>query len=95
MRDYWLNKLFFDIQQPELAAQYKKDREAVLSRYPLSAELRRAVLSDDLATLAPHVNAYLLRFYFAICGMSDAEFIRRLNEMPGGTQSKEPLSNHG
>ena len=95
MRDYWLNKLFFDIQQPELAAQYKKDREAVLSRYPLSAELRRAVLSDDLATLAPHVNAYLLRFYFAICGMKDAEFIKRLNEMPGGRQSKESLSNHG
>ena len=65
---------------------------AVLSRYPLSAELRRAVLNDDLAALAPHVNAYLLRFYFAICGVNDAEFIRRLNELP---QSKEQVSNHG
>ena len=24
MRDYWLNKLFFDIQQPALAAEFKK-----------------------------------------------------------------------
>jgi hypothetical protein len=95
VRDYWLNKLFFDIQQPELAAQYKKDREAVLSRYPLNAELRRAVLDDDLAALAPHVNAYLLRFYFAICGMNDAEFIRRLNELPGHAQPNEQVSNHG
>src|SRR5690349_2530417 len=88
VRDYWLNKLFFDIQKPELAAQYKENREAVLSRYPLSAELHRAVLNDDLAALAPYVNAYLLRFYFAICGVNDAEFIRRLNELP---QSKEQV----
>jgi hypothetical protein len=93
VRDYWLNKLFFDIQQPELAAQYKKDREAVLSRYPLSAELRRAVLEDDMAVLAPQVNAYLLRFYYAILGVKDAEFIKRLNDLPGST--KEQLSNHG
>ena len=95
MRDYWLNKLFFDIQQPELAAQYKKDREAVLSRYPMSAELRRALLGDDIAALAPYVNAYLLRFYFAICGMKDAEFIRRLNELPSKNTSNERVSHHG
>lgn len=95
MRDYWLNKLFFDIQQPGLAAEYKKDREAVLSRYPMSAELRRAVLADDVAALVPHVNAYLLRFYFAICGMKDAEFIRRLNELPGKTESNARVSTHG
>ena len=95
MRDYWLNKLFFDIQQPELAAQYKNDRDAVLARYPMNAELRRAVLADDVAALVPHVNAYLLRFYFAICGMKDAEFIKRLNEVPTATKSNERKSNHG
>jgi hypothetical protein len=98
MRDYWLNKLFFDLQQPDLAAQYKKDRAAVLARYPLSAERRRAVESDDVAALAPHVNAYLLRFYFAICGMKDAEFIRRLNEIPKAQavqKGKEGVSRHG
>jgi hypothetical protein len=95
MSDYWLNKLLFDLQQPELGAQYKKDREAVLSRYPLRAELRRAVLADDLAAIAPHVNAYLLRFYFAIQGMKDAEFIKRLNEITPEGQSKERASHHG
>ena len=90
MADYWLNKLFFDLQQPALSAEYKEDRESVLSRYPLRAELRRAVLADDLPAIAPHVNAYLLRFYFAICGMKDAEFIRRVNEIP-----PKGMSNHG
>ena len=90
MSDYWLNKLFFDLQQPALTAEYKKDRETVLARYPLRAELRRAVLNDDLAAIAPHVNAYLLRFYFAIRGMQDAEFIRRVNET-----SPKGASNHG
>ena len=50
MRDYWLNKLFYDIQQPALAAEYKKDRDAVLARYPMSPELRQALLTDDIDT---------------------------------------------
>jgi hypothetical protein len=95
MADYWLNKLFFDLQQSALSSEYKKDRETVLARYPMSGELRRAVLADDLAALAPHVNAYLLRFYFAILGVKDQEFIRRLNELPGPAESKEQASNHG
>ena len=95
MRDYWLNKLFFDLQQPELVAQFRKDREAVLARYPMSAEVRRAVMDDDIAVLVPRTNAYLLRFYFAICGMKDAEFIRRLNELPVKPASEEQASHHG
>jgi hypothetical protein len=81
MRDYWLNKLFFDLQQPPLAAEFKRDRDAVLARYPMSADLRRAVVDDDLAKLVPHVNAYLLRFYYAIMGVKDDEFIKRLNKL--------------
>ena len=94
MRDYWLNKLFFDLQQPELAAQFKKDRDAVLARYPMSAEVRRAVIEDDIAVLVPRTNAYLLRFYYAILGVKDAEFIRRLNELPASIEIKERVS-HG
>jgi hypothetical protein len=94
MRDYWLNKLFFDIQQPAVAAEYKQDREAVLARYPMSAELRRAVIEDDIAAIAPHVNAYLLRFYYAILGVKDAEFIKRLNEISGPAAIKDKVS-HG
>jgi hypothetical protein len=92
MRDYWLNKLFFDIQQPALAAEFKKDRDAVLARYPMSAEMRRAVIEDDIGTLAQHTNAYLLRFYYAILGVKDAEFIARLNEL---TDTKEREASHG
>jgi hypothetical protein len=98
VKDYWLNKLFFDIQQPALAAEYKKDRDAVLARYPMSADLRRALLADDIETIAPHVNAYLLRFYYAITGMKDAEFIRRLNEIPKAEAEKNDkrgVSHHG
>jgi hypothetical protein len=93
MRDYWLNKLFFDLQQPELAAQFRKDRDAVLARYPMSAEVRRAVIEDDIAVLVPRTNAYLLRFYYAILGVKDAEFIRRLNELPGKTEIGERVPN--
>lgn len=95
MSDYWLNKLFFDLQQPEVGGQFKKDAESVLARYRLKPELRRAVLEDDIAVLAPNSNAYLLRFYFAIRGVKDAEFIKRLNELPGNTQHQQRASTHG
>jgi hypothetical protein len=94
MRDYWLNKLFFDLQQPAVSAEFKKDRDAVLARYPMSADLRRAVVEDDIGALVPHTNAYLLRFYYAILGVKDAEFIERLNALTGDTKTKERAS-HG
>ena len=39
------------------------------------------MLDDDVATIAPRVNAYLLRFYFQIRGMPEPEFIARLNAL--------------
>lgn len=83
MTDYWLNKLFFDLQQPDKAAEFKRDKSAVLAHYPMKPELREAVIKDDIAAIAPHSNAYLLRFYYAILGVKDPEFIHRLNELPG------------
>jgi hypothetical protein len=80
--DYWLSKLMFDLQAPAVAAEWRADRIAVLDRYALWPEIRAAVLADDIEILSRHVNAYLLRFYFAICGMSDAEFIARLRAIP-------------
>jgi len=76
--DYWLSRMFFELQRPEQAARYRRDRAGVLSEYRLSPELRQAVLADDVARLAPHTNPYLLRYFFAAIGMSDAEFIARL-----------------
>ena len=79
MRDYWLSKMFFDLQQPALAAEFKANREAVFSRYPLSPEVRKAIAENDAPFLAERTNAYLLRYYFFTIGMKDAEFVRRLN----------------
>ena len=78
MRDYWLSKLFFDLQTPAVAAEYRADRAAVLARYPLKAEVRAAVEADDVAALAKLVNPYLLRFYFLVAGMPEDDFLRRI-----------------
>ena len=78
MRDYWLSKLCFDLQDAARIAEYRRDRAAVLDRYPLRPEVRVAVLADDVAALARLTNPYLLRYYFAAAGMPDAEFIARL-----------------
>jgi len=76
--DYWLSKMFFELQRPDRAQRYRRDRAGVLAEYRLAPELREAVLADDVARLAPHTNPYLLRYFFAAIGMSDAEFIARL-----------------
>ena len=81
MRDYWLSKLFFDLQDPGRAAEYRARREAVLERYGLKPEVRAALLADDVSALAPLTNPYLLRFYFAAAGMRDADFIARLRAL--------------
>ena len=90
MTDYWLSKLFYDLtHSPELAAQYRASIDTVLERYPVTPEIRAALKSDDVAVLAPGVNADLLRFYFQIRGLPEAEFIARLHAM----KDKEPV--HG
>jgi hypothetical protein len=82
MTDYWVSKLFFDLlHDPKLAAEYRADMAAVIDRYEIKPEFRRALLADDVGTLAPLVNAYLLRFYFQIRGMPEAEFIARLHAL--------------
>jgi hypothetical protein len=78
MRDYWLSKLFFDLQSPAAAAQYRSGREKVLARYPLEAAVRTAILENDVPFLAERTNPYLLRYFFFAAGMTDEEFIRRL-----------------
>ena len=80
MRDYWLSKLFFDLQAPAAAAEYRENRDAVLKKYSLSEETKKAILEDDVPFLAQRTNPYLLRYYFFTTGMKDAEFIRRLRD---------------
>ena len=82
MTDYWVSKLFFDLQHDgKLAAEYRADMAAVIGRYEIRPDIRKALLEDDVATLAPLVNAYLLRFYFQIRGMPESEFMTRLHAL--------------
>ncbi len=78
MRDYWASRLFFDLQMPAAAAEFRANRDAVMKRYPLSENVRKAILENDVPFLAQRTNPYLLRYYFFATGMKDEEFIRRL-----------------
>ncbi|MEX2453516.1 MAG: hypothetical protein WD470_02365 [Rhodospirillaceae bacterium] len=89
MTDYWLSKLFFDLQAPGMGKAWRDDRTKVLEDYPLSPEMREAVLKDDIRILAPHVNAYLLRFYLAISGYDDPTSMGMLHALKPGADSKE------
>jgi hypothetical protein len=92
MTDYWLSKLFFDLQHDAgLAAQFRKDMTDVIDRYEIKPELRKALIEDDVGAIAPLVNAYLLRFYFQIRGMPEKEFIARLHALnPNGLNEQVP-----
>ena len=85
MRDYTLSKLFFDLQTPAAAAEYRAGRDTVLARYALKPEVRAAIENNDVAALAPLVNAYLLRFYFLVSGMPEEEFLQRIRASGGKT----------
>ena len=81
MRDYWLNKLFYDLTRSPLGAEYKADRGPILDRYPLKPEVRRALLDDDAAFIARSglANPYLLRFYFQLLGYDDDAVMAKLH----------------
>ena len=79
-RDYWLSKLFFDLQSPAVAAEYRSEPDKVLSRYPLHDQVKKALAANDVPFLAARTNPYLLRYYFFTVGMKDDEFIRHLRD---------------
>jgi hypothetical protein len=83
--DYVLSKLFHDLYTDKaLAAEYRQDRRTVLVRYDLEPDSVTALLNDDVAALAPHVNGFLLRYYFVVAGMTDPEFISRIRMVSRG-----------
>ena len=96
MTDYWLSNLFYDLHHDaDLATAYRDDMTAVIDRYPIMPEVRNALIGDDVATLSSLVNAYLLRFYFQIRGMPEAEFIAKLHAIDApGEKPKEKVA-HG
>jgi hypothetical protein len=80
MRDYWMSKLFFDLQDPALAAEFRGDKEIFLKKYSLEERVKTAIRENDVPFLAARTNAYLLRYYFFAAGMKDDEFMRRLRD---------------
>ncbi len=78
--DFWLSKLFYDLQGESLAAEYRADPDAVMARYRLEPAVVDALRNNDMHVLAPRVNAYLLRYYFGIIGMADETFIAKIRE---------------
>ncbi len=96
MTDYALSKLFYDLHNdPKLGAEYRADMGTVLARYNLSPQMLRAVQSDDVAAVAPHVNAYLLRFYFQVRGMPQEEFMARLSAIDPEKSQARKVAAHG
>jgi hypothetical protein len=94
MTDYALSKLFFDLQNRELAAQYRADRHKILANYKLKPEVLEALMANDVPVLSTLVNPYLLRFYFTAAGVPDADFIAKLRTIgaqkaPSATQESE------
>jgi hypothetical protein len=83
--NYPLGKLMHDVYTDKaLAAEYRRDRNAVMSHYDLSEEIIAALLRDDVEQLAPLVNGFLLRYYCVVIGMSDPEFIGRIRNLRRG-----------
>jgi len=96
MTDYRLSKLFYDLHNdPKIAAEYRADMPGFLDRYDISPPMRAAVMSDDVGAIAPHVNAYLLRFYFQVRGMPQPEFMARLNALGDKNAQPQKEAAHG
>jgi hypothetical protein len=91
MRDYWVSKLFFDMQQPAAAEEYRANPDKVLARYPLKPEVLKAVKTDDVVALSKWVNPYLLRFFYVALGKPEAWFLERIAK--AAPEKKEPV--HG
>ncbi len=79
--DYWLNKLMFDLQGPDGKNLWSEHRETTIDKYPVSHEIRQALLSDDYEYLYPRTNPYLMRFFLLICGYDDQKSIEILSSI--------------
>ena len=80
MTDYWLNKLIFELQGPDGKDQWTNHRPEVIAKYELSPEIRTALMKDDIGTLLPLVNPYLMRFFLLMLGHDDNQSIAVLAE---------------
>jgi hypothetical protein len=80
MTDYWLNKLIFELQGRDGKDLWTNHREDVIAKYDLSPKIRKALMKDDIGTLLPLVNPYLMRFFLLMLGHDDNQSIAVLAE---------------
>lgn len=79
MRDYVFSKICFDVQRNKvLADRLKSDLESVLREYDLKPEVSEAIRQRDLPYLSHLTNPVLLRYFFFFLGMSEGEFVERM-----------------
>ena len=79
MLDYRLSKMCYDLHtNPALADEYQLERAPVIERYRLAPSVVQALCDNDVAFLALRLNGFLLRYYFLVVGMSEQDFISRL-----------------
>ena len=75
MSQYALNKFVWDIQHPELRAQYEAAPDAFLATYDLTAGEIAAVRTRDIRAMwTLGVNPYLLRFFQLRHGVEETAF---------------------
>lgn len=80
MTDYWLNKLVFELQGPDGKDLWTNHREETIDKYPVKPEVKKALMEDDIETLLPLMNPYLMRFYLLVSGYGDQESIDLLHK---------------
>ena len=79
MLSYRLSRLFYDLHTDRaLAGEYRLNRPSIIARYNLPEPVVDALRRDDVAFLAKLTNGFLLRYYFFVIGMAEADFIARL-----------------
>jgi Aromatic-ring-opening dioxygenase LigAB, LigA subunit len=85
---YWLGKVLFELHhKPDDLDQFKRDANAYLERYPLSAPMRRAIIDNDIAELyRSGVNPYLLRAHCVGMRIPEAASLAALRSAGGDSQ---------
>ena len=80
--------MVFDLQGPDGKDQWTNHRAEVISRYPLSPDIEQAFIDDDIGTLIPVINPYLMRFFLLMLGYDDAKSIAVLESFQKEEQRK-------
>ena len=79
MLNYAVSRLFYDLHTDRaLAGDYRTNRASVIARYSLPEPVVDALRRDDVAVLAKLTNGFLMRYYFLVIGMGEADFIAGL-----------------